>query len=224
MNPLFSSLKLWIDPTPRSGPENMAIDDWLLETADEPILRVYEWEQHWGSLGCFCPLNQSIESFDGIEWVRRSTGGGIVDHQNDWTYTLVIPETDLFARISARVSYQVIHNVLSFVLSDRFNLSLNGYSQSELGGICFQKAVEFDLVDAVGNKIAGAGQRRTKHGLLHQGSVAERSESNDSIDRSKRFASLLSVGWTEFQPAIPVDWLARKISEKYGNPDWMARR
>jgi lipoate-protein ligase A len=224
MNPLFTSLKLWIDPVPRSGPENMAIDDWLLESAVCSVLRVYEWKGAWGSLGCFCSLKQAMESFDHVDWVRRSTGGGVVDHQKDWTYTLVIPETDPFARISARESYRQVHQVLSSALIDRFNPVLGRYSQPELGGVCFEKPVEFDVVDAVGNKIAGAGQRRTKHGLLHQGSVIGALETSDSIERSKRLAAGLASHWELFEPSLSTEWIERKVTEKYGHPDWTARR
>ncbi|HVJ45041.1 MAG TPA: hypothetical protein VM511_01565 [Luteolibacter sp.] len=119
MNPLLQSLKLWIDPIPRSGPENMAVDEWLLETCDSAILRIYEWEDGWGSLGCFCRLNQAIESNDSLRWVRRSTGGGVVEHQNDWTYTLVIPETENLGRVRSAQSYQQIHELLTIDSIDR---------------------------------------------------------------------------------------------------------
>ena len=38
---VFERLLLWLDPVKRPGPEAMAVDEWLLETAAQPILRVY---------------------------------------------------------------------------------------------------------------------------------------------------------------------------------------
>jgi hypothetical protein len=40
---MFDELKLWVDPVARVAPESMAVDEWLLETAQQPVLRVYRW-------------------------------------------------------------------------------------------------------------------------------------------------------------------------------------
>ena len=40
---VFAKLRLWMDPVRRCGPEAMAVDEWLLETAEIPVLRVYGW-------------------------------------------------------------------------------------------------------------------------------------------------------------------------------------
>ncbi|RYD32635.1 MAG: hypothetical protein EOP87_12460 [Verrucomicrobiaceae bacterium] len=224
MDSLLESLKLWLDPVPRSGPENMAVDEWLLESTVDPVLRVYGWSGAWGSLGCFCCLNQAIENLPNVGLVRRSTGGGIVDHQNDWTYSLVIPETSELARIRAMDSYRLIHERLSLVLSGHFNLVAPASDSAELGGVCFEKPVAFDVVDGVGNKVAGAGQRRTKHGLLHQGSVAGRCESSDSIERSKRFSASLSATCEQVDLDPPAELIHTKVTAKYGNSAWTQRR
>ncbi len=220
----LTSLKLWLDPIQRSGPENMAVDEWLLETIAEPILRIYEWKGAWGSLGRFCELNQATESLINVCLVRRSTGGGIVDHQNDWTYSLVIPEKEKLAQTRASESYRTIHEALSFVLSDCFRLVSQVPGVSELGGVCFEKPVAFDVIDDVGNKIAGAGQRRTKEGLLHQGSVFGKCNPIDSIDRSKRFCAVLSPHWTAVELVPPTDVIRRKVAERYANEEWTKRR
>ncbi len=224
MERLLESLKLWLDPVPRSGPENMAVDEWLLETIDDPVLRIYQWSGEWGSLGCFCCLNQAIDNLPDVRLVRRQTGGGIVDHQNDWTYSLVISKNENLFRIRASESYRLIHEVLSNVLSDRFNLVSPASSDPGLGGVCFQKPVAFDVVDPVGNKIAGAGQRRTMDGLLHQGSVLGKCESIDSINRSIRLAEALSGHWGHVDLVPPPDLIRSKVEAKFGNDAWTRRR
>lgn len=224
MEDVLTSLKLWIDPVPRSGPENMAVDDLLLETAVEPIMRIYTWEDRWGSLGCFCGLKQAIEVNPQILWVRRSTGGGVVDHQDDWTYSLIIPGNEHLARISASESYRIIHTRLSLILSDRFKLVDGSPGISKVGGICFREPVISDVVDSDGKKVAGAGQRRTRHGLLHQGSVAGHCSNSDSVERSIRFAGALTERWlkTEFVP--PSSVIVAKVRDKYGADEWTRRR
>ena len=40
---IFDSLQVWSDKEARTGPENMAVDEWLLESVGEfPILRIYD--------------------------------------------------------------------------------------------------------------------------------------------------------------------------------------
>ena len=53
------------------------------------------------------------------------------------------------------------------------NVELSDHDDGD-GSVCFNNPVAFDLADTQGVKIAGAGQRRTRHGLLHQGSLLTR--------------------------------------------------
>ncbi len=218
----LTSLALWFDDSHRSGPENMAIDEWLLETADRPVLRVYSWEAGWGSLGHFGKLDEARESVSDVRWVRRGTGGGIVDHRADWTYTLVIPNSEAMARLKGAESYQLIHKILADVLSDRIKLSLAGESSVPAGGCCFVNPVLHDLISGK-SKIAGAGQRRTKFGLLHQGSVAITCDQIVSIDRSKQFARALAAEWEWVMPEPPPGQIDEKIATTYGNDRWTNR-
>ena len=75
-------LLFWRDSEPRPGPENMAVDEWLLATAREPLLRVYDWEGSWISLGYFTPTHEARQWVreSEVRLVRRATGGGLVDN------------------------------------------------------------------------------------------------------------------------------------------------
>jgi lipoate-protein ligase A len=163
-------LQLWIDPVPRDGPENMAVDQWLAETSEVPVLRSYRWTPGWGSFGYFVKYSELPRK--GLQWVRRWTGGGIVDHREDWTYTLFVPRGEELAEARGAGSYRVIHSaVISALQSAGIGARLAGPAAPAAGGECFVQAVEHDVLDPGGRKIAGAGQRRTGRGLLHQGSV-----------------------------------------------------
>jgi lipoate-protein ligase A len=170
---MLGSLGYWDDACARSGPENMAVDAWLLDTAAAPVLRVYRWEGGWGSFGVFGSLAVAAAAFaDGPrQWVRRMTGGGVVDHRCDWTYSLVIPR-GAGPELSASASYQMIHAAVAAALTSAGE-PVRMVDECGCGeaAACFVKPVAFDLVDARGNKCAGAGQRRSRRGLLHQGSV-----------------------------------------------------
>lgn len=149
----------------------MAVDQWLLETATTPVLRIYDWDGDWGTCGYFVSSEEMEAALPGINWVRRWTGGGIVDHRSDWTYTLAIPRGELLAESRGAESYRLIHAALAEALASS-GVALAGAAGPARGGSCFENPVEFDLLDASGRKMAGAGQRRHRLGLLHQGSVA----------------------------------------------------
>ena len=75
-------LQLWNDPDSRPGPENMAVDEWLLETASEPVLRVYGWERDWVSVGYFGSMQDAGGMMQDIAKFAidlQGLGGAIVD-------------------------------------------------------------------------------------------------------------------------------------------------
>ena len=209
-------LNLWIDSVERDGPENMAVDEWLAETCGEPVLRSYRWEPGWGSCGYFI---KAAELPDWpLRWVRRWTGGGIVDHRADWTYTLWVPNGGGLAEAKGGESYRLIHEALVAALrASGVAARLSGAAPPAAGGECFAQPVEHDVLDAAGRKIAGAGQRRTARGLLHQGSVA-------ASPQPAALADGLAGGVVRRDFAPDAGWIARKVAERYGTAGWMARR
>ena len=94
----------------------MAVDEWLLETAETPVLRVYDWWGSGGVSGISAHLAEARAAFPGVEWVRRWTGGGTVDHRADWTYTLVVPAGERLAGLRGAESYRAIHAALAEAL------------------------------------------------------------------------------------------------------------
>lgn len=210
-------LHLWIDPVARDGPENMAVDEWLAETSTEPVLRSYRWQPGWGSYGYFVKAAELPEW--GLRWVRRWTGGGIVDHRADWTYTLFVPNGFGLAEAKGGESYRVIHAALVAALRQAgLEASLSGTMPPAAGGECFQQPVEYDVMGEGDRKIAGAGQRRSVRGLLHQGSVAT------GVPVPEALASALSAAviGREFEP--DPDWVAERIATRYGGAEWGSRR
>ena len=92
----IAAIGLWKDSLVRSGPENMAVDSWLLERG-EPVMRVYGWKGDWCSMGYFGSVHEARTVVPGVSLVRRATGGGLVDHRDDLTYTIVVPRTSRLA-------------------------------------------------------------------------------------------------------------------------------
>ena len=157
---------------PASGAAvNMAIDEVLLMHAERPILRVYGWAQSAVTYGYFERWQPVAAAYPGREWVRRWTGGGIVPHGEDWTYSLIVPRSDPFARLNAAESYRVIHELLgSAFCADGVSAGVTPEAAPKVSQACFENPAQYDLL-AAGQKIAGAAQRRSRFGMLHQGSV-----------------------------------------------------
>ncbi len=218
----FDRLFLWRDPVPRPGPENMAVDDWLLETAGDPVLRIYEWQGDWVSLGYFAKIRDARGMMRNGEagLVRRATGGGIADHRVDRTYSLVVPRRQGLAELQRVLSYRVIHEALAQAMK-AFGVAARLIAEDQEGdsAACFEQAVAWDIVDAAGRKLAGAGQRRTRRGLLHQGSVVLPGQPGGLFGaHAARLAS--KVETIHREPSR--EELAARI-EKFANPAWLER-
>lgn len=224
--PVFDKLQLWVDFAARTGPEAMAVDQWLLETTALPVLRAYRWHGHWASVGYFGEIAAARASIQEVGWVRRWTGGGTVDHRADWTYSIVVPQGEPLATLRGPEAYRVIHAALAETLSsEKITARLAGGDQSTGTALCFENPVSYDLLGPDGRKIAGAGQRRSRQGLLHQGSVAVACEDDVGFHRrANDLASRLSRTQEIFSFESDPPNLAAMIAARYKRAEWTNRR
>ena len=147
----------------------MAADDWLLQTAGEPALRIYRWNEPSATIGYFSKTEECLPELRARSWTRRLTGGGVVLHDTDWTYALVVPRSRLDRRMRLADWYEALHRRLQRALDEPTRLQTNDGEGD--AGWCFRRAVAHDLIDATGAKVAGAAIRSTREGLLVQGSI-----------------------------------------------------
>jgi lipoyl(octanoyl) transferase len=153
---------------------NMALDETLLTFApqlDRPVLRFYGWRQPAASFG----YSQKIASIEAATYlrplVRRPTGGGLVPHDADWTYSVAIPPSHSWYALRAADSYERIHRWIQDAFAKvEVATELAPCCRKEIPGQCFAGYEQSDLL-WYGRKIAGAAQRRTANGLLIQGSI-----------------------------------------------------
>ena len=169
---LFSHLELLEETgSPLGAAANMAMDEVLLVRAARPILRVYRWARPAVTFGYFERWEPVVRAFPDREWIRRWTGGGVVPHGEDWTYSLIVPRGESFAMAAAAESYRLIHELLGEALREEgIPTLLTPHAAPKVSQACFENPAFADLLCA-GRKIAGAAQRRSRFGLLHQGSV-----------------------------------------------------
>lgn len=218
---LFAELLEILDPEPHSAPLNMAIDEALLRSVAMPTLRIYHWAQPAVSFGYFGKLEEAAAIAQGRALIRRWTGGGIVEHGADLTYTLVVPRDHLMMRMSALDSYRAIHEVVAALLSgEGLCAQISGVVTAAPVSSCFVQPVQYDVV-AGSTKLAGAAQRRTRWGMLHQGSI-HAPESRRAL--SEKLGDSLSGNLRRLPlPAEAAQEAARLVDEKYGRPEWLAK-
>lgn len=161
--------------------KNMAGDFLMLglcKRMEVPFLRFYHWAERSATCGYSqSALDFSKESLRGIErLVRRPVGGGLVIHeQGDITYALAVPARHEFFLTRPAQSYAILHKRIALCLAD-FDCAcvLNAADSPNTSGAsqCFRDPSRDDLMLASSpRKLAGAAQRRTRDGLLVQGSV-----------------------------------------------------
>jgi lipoate-protein ligase A len=176
-------MKNWrylIHDRPLSGSLNMAVDEFLFRSLDEePVtyLRFYKWERATASLGYgqraarvvdpeFCRRN-------GIDIVRRQTGGKLVLHHREITYSVVSNDVETFTSTLGG-SYKLISRALVKGL-EKMGLAASlsekappFYARGTMP--CFSHPAQ-DEIEIGGLKIVGSAQKRTGGRFLQHGSI-----------------------------------------------------
>jgi lipoate-protein ligase A len=237
-------------PTRTSGAaENMATDFLLLQRYPRvtPRFRHYGWRGPAFTFGYSQKIAFVRDSLAAVEppfeLCRRATGGGVVDHREDWTYALVIPRGHPLEERPATQSYREIHEALAAALRAQGVDAVTKPCADEPpsdgaaagpAGVCFQRAEIYDVVrGSDGAKIAGAAQKRNKHGLLFQGSIwrpnAETKGTAVDWDKFEEdfVAQLASALGVEAQATPWPDLNEEELSalvEQYAATEWNAFR
>ncbi len=195
----------------------MALDEALLEAMPRlghPVLRFYGWTELAASFGYFQRYSQVEQLTPLRPLVRRPTGGGIVPHDADWTYSLVFPPNHEWYQLSARDSYCRVHQwIQSSFEKLQLATELAPVALKAHRGQCFVGHEQSDLLWR-GRKIAGAAQRRRKDGLLFQGSVQPplASLARTSWQQVMREAATSAYG-AEWQQGLEDTCLKARASE-----------
>lgn len=211
---------------------NMAQDEALLESMPRlqtPVLRFYDWTEPAATFGYFQKHADVAEATKLRPLVRRPTGGGIVPHDVDWTYSAVFPAGHEWYSLKAEESYRRIHDWLRLAFAKlEIETVLARCCQKSLPGQCFVGHEKFDLLWH-GKKIAGAAQRRSKLGLLIQGSVQPPPIRLERPDFEKAVCAAaekhFGVTWTPFTPDSELNKETEKFTrQKYSQIAYNLRR
>jgi lipoate-protein ligase A len=236
---------------------NMALDEALLEASahiGKPVLRFYGWTEPAATFGYF----QKYADVERVTLlrplIRRPTGGGVVPHDADWTYSLVFPPNHEWHALKAEESYRRVHewiqsafaklNVITELApnckkshetvcrsrGDETHSEKNSQRllTSSPTGQCFVGHEKSDLLWD-GKKIAGAAQRRNKLGLLIQGSVQPPPVSPSRADWEKAMVEVarqdFDIAWSDFSPDAKLRSRTEElIREKYSQEAYNRKR
>jgi lipoate-protein ligase A len=229
---LFAELTIYHDESPHSAAINMSIDEALLESASIPTIRFYRWRSPALSFGYFGKFSDVAIYAAERDLVRRWTGGGIVFHGDDLTYSIVIPANHPVFDESSIAIYEKIHRALADALNglgeravvaggvDPGGIALSKHAAAS-GYNCFANPVRADVM-INGRKIAGAAQRRTRRGLLQQGSIQGIVM---KTDLAEKFAQALSTNCSEIEISEELFQRAQELAQrKYGTESWLRKR
>jgi lipoate-protein ligase A len=108
------AVRFWLLLQSGSAPPafNMALDEALLESMSRlgrPVLRFYGWTEPAATFGYFQKYAEVERATHLRPLIRRPTGGGIVPHDADWTYSLVFPPGHEWHLLKAEESYRRVH-------------------------------------------------------------------------------------------------------------------
>jgi lipoate-protein ligase A len=164
---------------PAAGAWNMAVDEMLLDRAQmqsTACLRFYRWTEPTLSLGYFQSYDDRRKHAASRHCaaVRRLTGGGAILHDDEITYSIVLPGGHPLAARRDEL-YRAVHSCLVEALVD-FG-AVARLCKPDRKGIpsgepllCFQRRSLGDVLLGE-DKICGSAQRRRNGAVLQHGSL-----------------------------------------------------
>ena len=174
-----------IEPNASSAKENMQRDKELLENlhnSSSPILHFYHWKSPSLTYGYFVDPKKVLHLEEiqkqKIDIARRPTGGGVVFHTGDLAFSFLLPSSSEHFSKHALTNYYFVHQIVLKALkpwlqSTKVELTDQDYPIEGPFNqfFCMARPSKYDLIYE-GRKIAGAAQRKTAKGYLHQGTIS----------------------------------------------------
>jgi lipoate-protein ligase A len=166
--------------------ENMRIDAEVLEnlqTTSLPVLHLYDWKGDCATYGYLVDPYEFLDKRGvqkmGLQLARRPTGGGIIFHIWDLAFSVAVPAHCQFFSENTLANYEFVNQaVLSAVkefmqTQEHLEIIPQDFTPMDVSckRFCMAQPTKYDVVYQ-GKKIAGAAQRKTKKGFLHQGTIS----------------------------------------------------
>jgi len=170
------------------GATNMAIDEAILRAVAAglvpPTLRCYGWRPPCLSLGRGQPAREVLVEVcerDGVDLVRRPTGGRAILHADELTYSVVAPQWEPRVKGGVLASYRRLSQGLLAGLERlgvphlRADARYAHRDPEALSAVCFQVPSDYEITVG-GRKLVGSAQMRAAGVVLQHGAIPLRGD------------------------------------------------
>ena len=209
----------------------MAIDELIScsrTLEDKNFLRFYNWQQNKAITFGYAQRSKSLKEqlAAGYQITRRPSGGGVVYHDGDLTFSIIFTSTDkvedIYKNLHTAIAGELkkyINKVQNYDRKNIFKPVENGQSKS-----CFANPVLDDLM-VDGKKILGGAIRRFGNRVLYQGTL-QIEGARDKAEYKEAIKTALQNYFKEESSVQEVsgDFLNsvyNKADEVYKNPAWI---
>lgn len=173
----------FIDSGIKTGSYNMEFDMMLARTlkSGQAILRLYKWNPYCISLGA----NQSEDSIlrekvitDGIDIVKRPTGGRAILHAEELTYSVIYPSNNNYSindlyklvNLALKKGLSIFDEKLNEVRLEHKEPHFPSFYKEEKSAVCFAVS-SGNEINYEGKKLVGSAQRNLGNVILQHGSI-----------------------------------------------------
>jgi len=173
----------FIDSYENTGKYNMDFDIELAKNCKptDAFFRIYRWSPYCISLGAnqsFNDINQEKTKADGVDIVKRPTGGRAILHAEELTYSVVLPlnykfsPREIYFRISNALmrGLEIYNPVLAKSQLEDYQPNFPKLLEEPSGVLCFASTARNE-VKFNGKKLIGSAQRKLNNVILQHGSI-----------------------------------------------------
>jgi lipoate-protein ligase A len=200
---------------PHEGAFNMAVDEAIFLSAAEnsgrATVRLYGFDPPTVSIGFRQELAQAVDvarCLDlGVDCVRRPTGGRVLLHQHELTYSVAAPASGVFRGLGVRAVYNAVSGAIRHALTG-LGIPLDppaarsGQREPGLDLPCLALASAHEVTSG-GRKVVASSQRRGRRIFLQHGSILRK------VDRAL-WEKLHPPGTAVPLNAVGIDDLSRE--------------
>ena len=212
----------------------MALDEALADSKPEAFcLRFYRWAGPAATFGYAQRIQEVLSVLPagiGSQFTRRPTGGGLVPHLADLTFSCVFPAAGMLrpADLYRRLHAALLKGLQETGVGARLCAADGNDSRSKPVGAaqCFVQSVALDILTAAG-KILGGAIKRSGDTVLYQGSLQLPDARTRARELEPALAGALAaewgLRWQRREPAAAVRAAATNLAVKYQSPEWIRR-